>query len=219
MQTKLDGQVQGAKAKTRNSSDAQRHSCAATILPSADELTTGSPDASASGSDAARTTLLQKNQVLTQSPVFMPSSATFEREVFMRAWRQLSKPPRLTPSPRLRGHKELRDKATPPLTMKELNDAEARCTAVVTLLTSITSASAKGETPDDFIKNNATAILATGLSNDDVKTMFSAVTLKSTLDTARNLYMKSTILDYGKHQCRNGSEDRKRRGRKRKKDR
>jgi membrane protein involved in colicin uptake len=85
----------------------------------------------------------------------------------------------------LKGHKELRDKATPPLTMKELNDAEARAAAVVTLLTSVNSASAKGEKPDDFIKNNAAAILATGLSNDDVKTMFSAVTLKGTLDTAR----------------------------------
>jgi hypothetical protein len=85
----------------------------------------------------------------------------------------------------LKAHKELRDKATPPLTMKELNDAEARCTAIVTLLTSVNSASAKGEKPDDFIKNNAAAILATGLGNDDVKTMFSAVTLKSTLDTAR----------------------------------
>lgn len=85
----------------------------------------------------------------------------------------------------LKGHKELRDKATPPLTMKELNDAEARAAAVVTLLTSVDSASAKGEKPDDFIKNNAAAILATGLSNDDVKNMFSAVTLKGTLDTAR----------------------------------
>ena len=37
---------------------------------------------------------------------------------------------------------------------------------------------------DDYIKNNSAAITATGLSNDDVKTMFSAVTLKSTIDAA-----------------------------------
>ena len=84
----------------------------------------------------------------------------------------------------LKGHKELRDKATPPLTVKELNDAETRCTAVVTLLSSVTTASASSTKPDDFIKNNATAITASGLSNTDVKTMFSAVTLKSTIDTA-----------------------------------
>ena len=85
----------------------------------------------------------------------------------------------------LKGHKELRDKASPPLTLKELNDAETRCTAVVTLLSSVGNASAKGEKPDDYIKNNAATIAATGLSNDDVKTMFSAVTLKSTLNAAR----------------------------------
>lgn len=81
----------------------------------------------------------------------------------------------------LKGHKELRDKATPALTMKELNDAEARCTAVVTLLTSVSSASASAQAPDDFINDNAAAITASGLSNADVKTMFSAVTLKATL--------------------------------------
>lgn len=86
----------------------------------------------------------------------------------------------------LKKHKQLRDQATPPLTLKELNDADARCAAVVTLLASVTSASARGETPDDFIKNKTKAILATGLSNDDVKTMFSAVTLKSTLGTAHS---------------------------------
>jgi len=84
----------------------------------------------------------------------------------------------------LKTHSELRDKASPPLTMKELNDAEARCTAVVTLLSSVASASAGGQKPDDFITANAAAILATGLSNSDVKTMFSAVTLKGTIDTA-----------------------------------
>lgn len=84
----------------------------------------------------------------------------------------------------LKGHQSLRDKATPPLTMAELNTAEARCTAVVTLLSAVATASAAGTTPDDYIKDNSAAITATGLSNDDVKTMFSAVTLKSTIDAA-----------------------------------
>lgn len=85
----------------------------------------------------------------------------------------------------LKRHKELRDMASPPLTIKELNAANQRCIDVKTLLELVTKASAKSETPDDFIKGNADAILATGLSNDDVKTMFKAVTLKGTLDTAR----------------------------------
>jgi hypothetical protein len=84
----------------------------------------------------------------------------------------------------LKGHKELREKATPPLTMKELNDAEARCVAVQNLLTSVADSSAAGGKPDDFIKNNAASVESTGLSSDDVKTMFSAVTLKGTLDKA-----------------------------------
>lgn len=84
----------------------------------------------------------------------------------------------------LKKYKPLRDKATPPLTMAELNSAETRCNAVKTLLKSITQASGKGEMPDDFIKNNTNAITATGLNDDDVKTMFSAVELRTTLDTA-----------------------------------
>jgi cell fate (sporulation/competence/biofilm development) regulator YmcA (YheA/YmcA/DUF963 family) len=84
----------------------------------------------------------------------------------------------------LKQHKSLRDKATPPLTMAELNSAEKICIAVETLLKSITQASKKGEMPDDFINNKANLITPTGLSNDDVKTMFSAVALRTTLDTA-----------------------------------
>ena len=84
----------------------------------------------------------------------------------------------------LKTHKSLRDKATPPLTIKELNSAEARCIAVSTLLKSVAKSSKKGETPDEFIKNNTSAIAATGLSNDDVQTMFGAVELRATLDTA-----------------------------------
>lgn len=85
----------------------------------------------------------------------------------------------------LKKHKALRDQATPPLTLKELNQADARCAAVKTLLAAVTRAAAKGETPEDFINANPNPILATGLSHEDVETMFSAVTLKTTLDTAR----------------------------------
>ncbi|HEY0607502.1 MAG TPA: hypothetical protein VGD58_31580, partial [Herpetosiphonaceae bacterium] len=58
----------------------------------------------------------------------------------------------------LKQHKSLRDKADPPLTIKELNAAEARCTAVVTLLSAVNTASAKGTQPDDFIQQNTAAI-------------------------------------------------------------
>jgi len=84
----------------------------------------------------------------------------------------------------LKKHKSLREKATPPLTMAELNNAEARCNAVSTLLKSVTKSSKKGETADDFIKDNTSAVTATGLSNDDVQMMFSAVELRTILDTA-----------------------------------
>jgi hypothetical protein len=83
----------------------------------------------------------------------------------------------------LKGHKTLRDKADPPLTSKDLNDAEARCIAVSALLNAVAGAAAKGTMPDDFIKDNAAAVTGTGLSADDVKTMFDAVALKSTIDT------------------------------------
>ncbi len=84
----------------------------------------------------------------------------------------------------LKQHKSLRDKAIPPLKIAELNSAEKICTAVETLLKSITQASKQGEIPDDFINTKANLITATGLSNDDIKIMFSAVELRTILDTA-----------------------------------
>lgn len=84
----------------------------------------------------------------------------------------------------LKKYKTLRDSANPPLTLKELNAADARCVAVNTLLASVATAAAAGTTAEDFIKANGTAISATGLENDDVTTMFDAVTLKSTIDAA-----------------------------------
>ncbi len=85
----------------------------------------------------------------------------------------------------LKKNKALRGKANPPLTMKELTAAEAAAGAVVTLLSSVANASAQGVNPDDFIRAKKALITATNLGNDDVKTMFRAVTLKGTLDKAR----------------------------------
>jgi hypothetical protein len=141
-------------------------------LPSADELTTriarciGIWETNRGKDDPA-----PKESTLDTAAGVHASMATIE---------QATMPYAITA---LKGHKTLRDKATPPLTMKELNDAEARCVAVSTLLSSVATASAASTKPDDFIKDNAAAITATGLSNDDVKTMFSAVSLKSTIDT------------------------------------
>jgi hypothetical protein len=84
----------------------------------------------------------------------------------------------------LKKNKSLRDKANPPLTKKELTAAEECASAVVTLLSSVANASAQNVTPDDFIAAKAALITATNLGNDDVKTMFRAVTLKATLDKA-----------------------------------
>jgi hypothetical protein len=82
----------------------------------------------------------------------------------------------------LKGNKGLRDKATPPLTMAELTAAEARCNGVVALLSAVKDAAAKGVEPNAFIQNNADKITASGLTNEDVHTMFSAVELRETLD-------------------------------------
>jgi hypothetical protein len=84
----------------------------------------------------------------------------------------------------LRGNAALRALADPPLTMAELNAANARAVAVTTLLGLVNTAAAAGTTPDDFIAANAAAITATGLPEADVRTMFRAVTLRGTLDAA-----------------------------------
>lgn len=84
----------------------------------------------------------------------------------------------------LRQHAALRNAANPPLTVQEIDDAIARVTAVRTLLDSVRAASQAGTTPDVFIQNNGPQITATGLSNANVRTMFSAVGLKATIDAA-----------------------------------
>jgi hypothetical protein len=83
----------------------------------------------------------------------------------------------------LRRNAALRKKAQPELTVKEISDAIARVQAVVTLLDAVKAAADAGTTPDDFIKAQQGAITPTGLSDDNVRTMFSAVTLKQTIDT------------------------------------
>jgi len=85
----------------------------------------------------------------------------------------------------LRRHKALRDRARPPLTLKELNAADARVVAVQKLLAEVAAGSAAGTAPDAFIAGHRPAIAATGLGDDDVRTMFRAETLKETLATAR----------------------------------
>ena len=80
----------------------------------------------------------------------------------------------------LRRNAALRKKAQPELTVKEISDAITRVQAVVTLLDAVKAASDAGTTPDDFIKAQQGTITPTGLSDDNVRTMFSAVTLKQT---------------------------------------
>lgn len=84
----------------------------------------------------------------------------------------------------LKKNEVLRAKATPPLTLKELNEAEARCKAVVTLLGHVRTASEKGNSSADLVKERSSSIAATGLSEDDVATMFKAVNLQNTLKAA-----------------------------------
>jgi Domain of unknown function (DUF4157) len=86
----------------------------------------------------------------------------------------------------LKAHKDLRDLADPPLTLKEIQSAEKRCAAVDSLLKLVAAAVTAKQTDDDFIAAHADEILATGLSNDDVKTMFKAVALKATIDAAHS---------------------------------
>jgi hypothetical protein len=85
----------------------------------------------------------------------------------------------------LKRNKALRESAAPPLTMAELNAAEARVIAVVTLLNAVATAGASGQEPAEFIAAQVETIEATGLSADDVETMFTAAALRGTLDAAR----------------------------------
>ena len=83
----------------------------------------------------------------------------------------------------LKRNASLRKLAQPELTVKEIDDAIARVQAVKTLLNSVKTAADAGTTAEDYIKAQQAAITPTGLSDADVKTMFSAVALKDTIDT------------------------------------
>jgi hypothetical protein len=82
----------------------------------------------------------------------------------------------------LRKYASLRKLASPELTKEEINDAIARTTAVKTLLDAVKTAADAGTTADDFIKAQQGTITPSGLSDDNVKTMFSGVELKKTID-------------------------------------
>lgn len=82
----------------------------------------------------------------------------------------------------LRRHVSLRNLAEPPLTREEIDAAILRVQAVPTLLTAINTAANAGTTPDDFIRDQQARITPTGLTDENVRTMFSAVELKQTID-------------------------------------
>jgi hypothetical protein len=82
----------------------------------------------------------------------------------------------------LRKYESLRKLASPELTKKEIDDAIARTTAVKTLMDAVKTAADAGTSADDFIKAQQGTITPSGLSDDNVKTMFSAVALKETID-------------------------------------
>ncbi|MDA0182965.1 hypothetical protein OJ997_21830 [Solirubrobacter phytolaccae] len=83
----------------------------------------------------------------------------------------------------LRRHTSLRALAEPPLTREEIDAALLRVQGVPPLLSAINAASAAGTTADDFIRDQQAVITPTGLGDEHVRTMFSAVTLKGTIDT------------------------------------
>jgi hypothetical protein len=82
----------------------------------------------------------------------------------------------------LRRNASLRKLATPELTKEEISDAIARTSAVTTLLNAVKTAADAGTSADDFIKAQQATITPSGLSDDNVRTMFSAVALKETID-------------------------------------
>jgi hypothetical protein len=92
----------------------------------------------------------------------------------------------------LKADKALRDRANPPLTVKELTDAESRCSAVVQLLKSVAGAASRGIGPDAYMKVNAKLVASTGLSASDVATMFGALKLRATIAAARERVVTGT---------------------------
>ena len=143
-------------------------------LPSAEELTTristaiGVYETNRSGNEPNAV-----ESTLETSAGVSASMATIEQATVAYALTTLKK------------FESLRKKASPELTLKELNDAEARCIAVSKLLDGVTAAAKAGTSADDYIKAGASVITPTGLSEDDVRTMFQAVALKALVASAR----------------------------------
>src|SRR3954454_10814551 len=75
----------------------------------------------------------------------------------------------------LRRNASLRKLATPELTKQEIDDAIARVNAVKTLLDAVKAAADAGTGAEDFITAQQGTVTPTGLSDDNVRTMFSAV--------------------------------------------
>lgn len=82
----------------------------------------------------------------------------------------------------LTAHPELQRAANPPLTPAEVAAARNRVTAVTTLLAAVEDAGT--QTPDQFISARHADIVAAGLTDDNVRTMFAARTLHTTVTTA-----------------------------------
>lgn len=78
----------------------------------------------------------------------------------------------------------LRAKVNPPLTKKEIDDAEACCGAVKNLLELVSRAVADGISPAQFVETRSSEIARTNLSEADVAIMFKAVALKQRIDAA-----------------------------------
>ncbi len=86
---------------------------------------------------------------------------------------------------------DLRAKANPPLTQKEINDAEACCGAVKNLLDLVGKAVANGIPPSQFVEQRSAEIARTNLSEDDVAIMFRAVALRQRIDAAHTVVKAS----------------------------
>jgi len=84
----------------------------------------------------------------------------------------------------LRQHAELRDLATPPLTPQEIEAAQQRINSVDALLDSVGAGTRAGTAPEAFIQANSAQIIAAGMTEDNVRTMFGAVALHATVAAA-----------------------------------
>ncbi|HEU4325514.1 MAG TPA: hypothetical protein VFS21_20380 [Roseiflexaceae bacterium] len=90
---------------------------------------------------------------------------------------------------------QLRSKASPELTKKELVDAQNVCVAVGSLLDAVDKAAAAEEDVEAFITANADLIAKTYLGDADVRQMFEAVDLKKTIKDAHGRVQETAQKD------------------------